>query len=1125
MGHVKTFIAFTATVFLLAGCVSESSIPNSFISVSLEDADGSPTEEISKENPGYLVATLTDAGGNAVSGQTVTFSVSLGEIEGDKSAVSGKNGRASVLVTAGSEPGKGEAKAVWGEYAATTEYVTKGDDMDMKIVLRILDSEGKPLSVVPWNSTSVIMAEVTYTNDTPVSGVTVRFGSSLGILDNEKAETDDNGQASVFLVTGTAEGNGEVVADCGEYSAKLPFLINPPEYNILLQLQDSEGNRVSIISADSTGKLVATVTSDGMKPVPDETVRFATTSGVLMPSDGIAKTDSEGNAIIFLRTGPVGGIATVTATTTRYKGELDFYIEEPARVGHIVLLATLRELPADGTSESVVTAKITDQKGDAFADGERIGFTIESGSGSLGGPDGFGQTTWEYSKDGTASVTFKASTRSGTVTIRAAASNYESIFGTVTISLIEPVGSVTVAATPNTLTADGKSESTVTAMVLDGNGRPVPDGEIVYFSIVSGYGGLPDDSHVAAETKDGLASAVYKSSLSATTVTIQATAANYAARSARTTISFVSPDAARITLRCNPVSVKSDNSDSSVITATVTNADKEVLPNVLVHFSTGSGVLGDSSMVTDENGEATTVFSSGPDKSNRIATVDARTAETVTARVPVRVWGTGIRLTSDAEIVEIGGESAKLTIRVYDAGLNPVQNATVAVSVDSNPVLTTGLVIVNPVRGTTDHRGEMGAEITGTRAGTVTLNVQSSGASANIAYTVIHPDNDFFRIVSPRANPCSLTTGTDLEITVSAPDQSEVRFITTHGGWDGGGSDMVVKPVVDGSVTATLNSPDTGIGSVRVADAADPTLYDELGLVISVPSDAGDQISLKASSNVVQLSTGNLKYTVGLTATVRTSPASGGSVVGGVPVIFTIMNPTGGGENVQPGVVLTNDLGTASATFASGSLVSGHEGVTVRAHIADVPTVYDETAIVVGGIAGSVFIGLGDEVTVVNATTYSYPVSIMVVDVNGNPAENVEVSLGLWPIRYSTGYWQDTDPDPDKDDFIPVVTGTFDNEDTNENMMLDPGEDTNGDMVLTPPNSASGNVPATVVTNEYGIADFNLVYLKESSVWITDRLRARTFVSGTETTSSLIFRLPYEESEGRAGVLQDSPYN
>jgi hypothetical protein len=150
--------------------------------------------------------------------------------------------------------------------------------------------------------------------------------------------------------------------------------------------------------------------------------------------------------------------------------------------------------------------------------------------------------------------------------------------------------------------------------------------------------------------------------------------------------------------------------------------------------------------------------------------------------------------------------------------------------------------------------------------------------------------------------------------------------------------------------------------------------------------------------------------------------------------------------------------------------------------------------------------------------------SVLVADPNGSPVAGATVTLSAWPAQYATGAWYDEDPAPDTESFRPYISGTFNNEDTNENTFLDAGEDDNRDGELTPPNSSAGDLPETVTTDENGVANFDLVYLKNSAVWINTRVRASTLVLGTETTSSTTFRMPYILAEGKSGFLPDATY-
>ena len=383
-------------------------------------------------------------------------------------------------------------------------------------------------------------------------------------------------------------------------------------------------------------------------------------------------------------------------------------------------------------------------------------------------------------------------------------------------------------------------------------------------------------------------------------------------------------------------------------------------------------------------------------------------------------------------------------------------------------------------------------------------------------------------IDEPVGATVTITNG--LLIKVWAPHQDTITFATTFGTWDGGIYMTARKNVANYQAMAVLSSALAGIATVEVYDPDDPDLRDSLTVAISAPSSEASQISLQASTAVVAPSVGGVSNTVELIAKVRNIADQ---VVGGAPVSFSIVNPTGGGESVSPVITFTDDYGIARSTFTSGSLSSGTEGVTVEAIVVGMPAVTPaEVAIVIGGTAGSVVIGHASTVTSINNDTgYKLPMSVLVVDSNGNAVSGATVSLSVWPANYAQGYWF---YDPTTDLCYPSREGTYQNEDINQNLILDNyvsdlcgtpynGEDVNGDCKLTPSNSAGGSVPNTVTTDANGVAEFDLIYLKSSSAWIHTEIRASTLVLGTETQSASTFWLPYVPTEGC--ILPDSPYN
>ena len=599
------------------------------------------------------------------------------------------------------------------------------------------------------------------------------------------------------------------------------------------------------------------------------------------------------------------------------------------------------------------------------------------------------------------------------------------------------------------------------------------------------------------------------------------------------------PTAAAIGLGTDVVMVKSDDSNAATITATVLDDKSAVIEGIFVTFSASCdppgascGTLSASSVKTNADGKAAITFRSGTiDQSNRVITINATASgKSPLTPIPIQVVGSTLTMTSSTtvDIPSDGSVTSVLTVTAKNAGGVPVYNVPVTLSVTG-----TGNVILSPT-GNTDQSGNISVTVTGARAGTATVEAKGLGAVATYNYTVSGPAVGTFGITSPTVDPASSSTASTLTVEVTVPDATvtpNVTFATSIEActWDGPIDRIVTKAVNPATkkASAVLQSSRAGTTRVQVFDSAASTTEDFLDVAFYAPATDAAQISLQSDVSVLGLSTGGISKTTTLRATVRTSLAMGSQPVGYAPVAFSIANPTGGGESVSPVVTYTDAAGLATATFTSGTASSGAGGVTINAQVAGSgPPVLTAPpiAIVVGGTAGSVVIGRGSKITVLDTTTYALPMSVLVADSDGNPVPGAIVSLGLWPAQYSSGVWfLDASPTVNEP-YAPYITGTFDNEDLNQNLTRDPGEDLNGDGSLTPPNSAAGTVPATVTTGANGVANFDLVYLKGSAVWIRDRIRATTLALGTETSSSITFTLPAERTESEAGDLPNSPY-
>ena len=676
-------------------------------------------------------------------------------------------------------------------------------------------------------------------------------------------------------------------------------------------------------------------------------------------------------------------------------------------VGSITLTADPDFIPADGASSSIITATIKDAVSVPVPKGTAVVFATTLGTFSNGSttytvitPDG----------SGVVSVSLKAGSTSGSAMVTATSNG---VMQAVYVTIGNASISIALVASPTSIPADGVSSSKITATLTDSTGNPVAQGTAVTFSTTMGkFSNGQVEYSIQTMDANGIVVVSLISSKTAGSALVNAQS-NGVSQGVFVEFTGGTPGVpASLSLAISKTSVKSDNSDSSTVTATVLDSDKAVIEGATIAFMASGGQLSKASAVTDANGRATTVFSSGTtDRSNRIVTITATVTGLGPQEIPIQIVGSTLSVSTDASTLPVNGSVALLTITGRDAGNNAVYNTPITLSQSG-----TGTVTLSPLSGNTNVAGQMVVSVTGATAGTVTVTATGLGTTAAQDY-VINPVDTTFAVVLPptktfsaktrttaslavtpdvatisfvdsnpdtivntggfvgysvndvimvggstsndgvytiaaipNANTLTLvstdtliaeTAGATVTITngvlvrVRAPDPiANVVFATSIGVWDGGGSPIVTKPVPAANfVWAVLASNLAGTATVQAYDAANPSTTDKVTVSFSLPSGQAAQMTLQANGYTLPPSTGGTINEVTLTATVRTSPASGSQVVAGVPVAFAIRNPSGGGESVSPAVVITNSAGQAITTFTSGSLSTGAEGVTINAWV------------------------------------------------------------------------------------------------------------------------------------------------------------------------------------------------
>jgi hypothetical protein len=476
-------------------------------------------------------------------------------------------------------------------------------------------------------------------------------------------------------------------------------------------------------------------------------------------------------------------------------------------------------------------------------------------------------------------------------------------------------------------------------------------------------------------------------------------------------------------------------------------------------------------------------------------------------------------------------------------------------------------VVITPSSSTTNGSGQVTATVTSTTAGSVTITAAALGVTASKDLTITSAANTFFidRFGGPGGEITNETTtvfmniGETKEVRVNAPPASppahNVIFATTMGVWNGTSSVVSVPVDATGKATANLTATAAGFANVNVYEEATPTTSDSI--TVAMRATTPYRITLQATPTTVPKSVGT---TAGYSTLIATVFDNLGYPVPNVPVSFSIVRSTGGGETILPVVVWTSatatgdlGLGEARAQFTSGSLTSDSFGVQIRASVfgafydygsglepveteavlTDANPNGNDAKIIIGGVSGSVAFGQATSLTKNDDQThYILNMSVLVADAGGNPVAGTTVSLSAWPIAWSTGMTCAYDADT-------ATTGTFWNEDINENLVLDPGEDGTRDYYvtappavggttdgyITPTNSAGGVVPATATTGDNGVASFTLTYPIPYSIWTVTRIRASAIVSGSETVGQVIFRLaPLATDVTPICRIGDSPY-
>jgi len=531
---------------------------------------------------------------------------------------------------------------------------------------------------------------------------------------------------------------------------------------------DTSGRKIAVVAADrripadgtTTTTITVTIRNAKGNPAPDKTpVEFRTNLGLISPGRALL---SSGVATATLTAAPITGTARVRATSRGVGGSVnvEFIPTSQSNVAaHLALVVSQQQIPADGTSQSSITALVSDEHNNPVPDGTLVTFTTNLG---LVGPD----TAQTYR--GSAEATLRSTLEAGKATVKVRVGR---LLEKVRVEFV-PIGSgnrrtLVVTATPSSILADGKSTATITATAKTVTGNPVPNGTVIGFTTSAGTV-FP----ATTTTTNGVATATLRSDLAPGRARVTATMGPL---DARTFVAFVNSggEVASIFLTRDPAEIAGDGTATSTITAIVRDASNSpVQDGTLVVFSTTRGLVSPHAATTT-NGSATTTLRSEPTSVDLTATVTAEAGHQQ-AITTVKFTGTGsgpsrISLIADRTNLPADGRStARIRVTLTKANGTPAVGKTVVFTTTAGVLRVVGENGWLPsVSATTDSQGSATVVLRSTTTpDTATVTASAPSVTSDDASVVITFSS--FVITSVTADPASVAVGGNSSSSVTA---------------------------------------------------------------------------------------------------------------------------------------------------------------------------------------------------------------------------------------------------------------------------------------------------------------------------------------------------------------------
>jgi|GEM_PF-1042204 len=485
----------------------------------------------------------------------------------------------------------------------------------------------------------------------------------------------------------------------------------------------------------------------------------------------------------------------------------------PSTTNNTVTITSQKtSITADGSSNTLITANVTDANNAAVADGTAVTFSTTAGTILPA------QATTVAGK---ATATLTASTTPGTATVSAVSSGKTANTNVAFVTAGSAgTASIVVAAGPTDIQVVGsggtQTQSTISATCRDALGNLATGGTVTFTSSI---GSVVGTSTISA---NGVATTIFSSNVTGSaTIT-----ASWSGVQGTTTVNVTSGPPYSVTVECTPSSVQCDGNSFATVKATVRDvANNQVTDGTVVNFSVQSDINGGGNgTITSEartsGGIANALLFT---KTAANATSKAGTA-TIVAQIIAANQPTGIpvpvatinnhttqvQFTSlDVAEIHMGAvthnirgwdvvnNSTKISALVYDSNHNPVPDGTAVYFTTTKGMIYGNTGIANNVALSTTSLGRAEATLVSDASGNATWNGFVDVTATCGTITLTEPGLVVF---SGWPSPAHCTAHISDTQIISVGGQSSITVVAL---------DINGNPIVDGTDITAITSKGT----------------------------------------------------------------------------------------------------------------------------------------------------------------------------------------------------------------------------------------------------------------------------------------------------------------------------